>query len=92
MITGLDMMDCIWRHYDQGSQDDVGHFVGHLWEYANSTFFEGKFFHLHPTGRLEEKERAPLNILFPHEHGHTTLENLIMLWSNEGNGRYLHAS
>lgn len=66
-------MDTIWRHFEHGKQDDVGHFTGHLWAHSESTFFGGKFFHVHGNGRLEEREQVPLNILFPNDLSHPNL-------------------
>ena len=43
LLQGLDQMQNILQHFQEGSQADVGDFAGHLWAFAASTFFGGKF-------------------------------------------------
>ena len=83
-LTGLEGLDHFWKHFEPGCQDDVGHFMGRLWAFSGSSFFGGRFFHVHETGRLEEREQVSLNLLFPQEQTHPTLEDLVTFWSNEG--------
>ena len=66
LLHNLDLMHLILQHFQEGTQADVGDFAGLLWNLADSTFFGGKFFHVHPNGRLEHREQVPLNMLFPH--------------------------
>ena len=54
-LTGLEGMDHFWKHFEPGCQDDVGHFMGRLWAFSGSSFFGGRFFHVHETGRARRK-------------------------------------
>ena len=91
-LTGLEGMDHVWKHFEPGCQDDVGHFLGRLWSFSGSNFFGGRFCHIHENGRLEDREQVPLNLLFPLDLTRPTLEDLVTYWSNEGKGQYLYGT
>ena len=92
ILTELEGLSHVWRHFEPGHQDDVGLFTGHLWEYSGSKFFGGRFYHLHSNGRLEEREQVPLNLLFPPDMQQPSLEDLINFWSNEDQGQYMYGT
>ena len=58
ILTELDGLAHVWRHFEPGHQDDAGLFTGHLWEYSGSKFFGGRFFHVHSNGRSERGNRS----------------------------------
>lgn len=73
-------MQNICQHFQEGTQADVGDFVGYLWSYAKGTLFGGKCFHIHPNGRLEKREQVPLNMVFAPGDAVMTLDEIINHW------------
>lgn len=91
-LQGLDQMQYICQNFQEGSQADVGDFVGYLWCFARGTFFGGKFFHVHLNGRQEEREQAPLNMVFPPGDGVLTLDEIVNQWADEEGGQFLYGA
>ena len=92
LLSNLDQMHHILQHFPAGTQADVGDFAGLLWNFADSTFFGGKFFHVHPDGRLEDREQVPLNLLFPPGDSAISLDELVNQWADEEGGQYLYGA
>ena len=91
-LQGLAQMNQVCQQFQEGSQADVGDFVGHLWHFARGTFFGGKFFHVHQNGRKEEREQVPLNMIFPPGHGILTLDEIVNQWADEDGGQFLYGA
>ena len=91
-LQGLDQMNQVCQHFQEGTQADVGDFVGHLWHFARGTFFGGKFLHVHQNGSMEEREQVPLNMIFPPGQGILTLDEIVNQWADEDGGQFLYGA
>ena len=92
LLHELTQMHHVLQHFQAGRQADIGDFAGHLWSFSESTFFGGKFFHVHADGRLEDREQIPLNLLFPDGEHPLTLDEVVNSWANEDGGQYLYGT
>lgn len=78
--------------FQEGHQEGVGDFVGHLAGFAGGTFFGGKFFHVTNEGRLDEREQVPLNMICPPGDSSISLDEVVNLWAEEERGQYLYGA